>query len=36
MSSVIQKIKRKKSNARDFQITASVNLLNIECQPDKW
>ncbi|CAH3041712.1 unnamed protein product [Porites lobata] len=36
MSSVIQKIKRNKSNARDFQITASVNLLTIECQPDKW
>ncbi|CAH3024574.1 unnamed protein product [Porites evermanni] len=36
MSSVIQKIKRNKSNARDFQITASVNLLTIECQADKW
>ena len=36
MSSVMQKIRRKKSNRRDFQITVSVNLLSIESKPDEW
>ena len=36
MASVMKKIKRKKSNLRDFQITTSVAALTIECQKDAW
>ena len=36
MALVIKKIKRKKSNSRDFQITAAVAALKIECQKDLW
>ena len=36
MASLMKKIKRKKINAREFQVTASVTALTLECLKGSW